>query len=31
VDWRAYHAVNGFVAHHVWIGHFFRFIETYGT
>jgi undecaprenyl-diphosphatase len=31
VDWRAYHAVNGFVGHHVWIGHVFRFIETYGT
>jgi undecaprenyl-diphosphatase len=31
VDWRIYHAVNTFVAHHSWLGHVFRFIETYGT
>jgi undecaprenyl-diphosphatase len=31
VDWRAYHAVNSFTAHHSWLGQIFRFIETYGT
>jgi undecaprenyl-diphosphatase len=31
VDWRAYHAVNTFVAHHAWLGRTFQAIETYGT
>jgi undecaprenyl-diphosphatase len=31
VDWRIYHAVNGFVADHAWIGSLFKGIETYGT
>lgn len=31
MDWRAYHAVNSFTAHHSWLGQIFRFIETYGT
>lgn len=31
MDWRAYHAVNVFVAHHSWLGRIFQFIETYGT
>jgi undecaprenyl-diphosphatase len=31
VDWRVYHAVNTFTAHHAWLGSLFRFIETYGT
>jgi len=31
VDWRVYHSVNGFVAHHTWLGSLFRFVETYGT
>lgn len=31
MDWRAYHAVNVFVAHHAWLGSTFRFVETYGT
>jgi undecaprenyl-diphosphatase len=31
MDWRVYHAVNRFAAHHVWLPHVFRFIETYGT
>jgi undecaprenyl-diphosphatase len=31
VDWRIYHAINGFVADHPWIGSLFRAIETYGT
>jgi undecaprenyl-diphosphatase len=31
VDWRAYHAVNHFVAGHSWLGSLFRFVETYGT
>jgi undecaprenyl-diphosphatase len=31
VDWRIYHAVNHFVAHHSWLGSLFRFVETYGT
>jgi undecaprenyl-diphosphatase len=31
VDWRVYHGVNGFVAHHTWLGSLFRFVETYGT
>jgi undecaprenyl-diphosphatase len=31
VDWRVYHAVNSFTAHHSWLGQIFRFIETYGT
>jgi undecaprenyl-diphosphatase len=31
VDWRIYHAVNGFVARHDWLGSLFKAIETYGT
>lgn len=31
MDWRIYHSVNVFVAHHSWLGSIFRFIETYGT
>jgi undecaprenyl-diphosphatase len=31
VDWRIYHAINRFVAHHSWLGSLFRFVETYGT
>lgn len=31
MDWRAYHAINSFVARHEWLGSLFRFIETYGT
>jgi undecaprenyl-diphosphatase len=31
VDWRIYHAINHFVAHHSWLGSLFRFVETYGT
>jgi undecaprenyl-diphosphatase len=31
VDWRAYHAINTFVAHHAWLGRTFHAIETYGT
>jgi undecaprenyl-diphosphatase len=31
MDWRVYHAVNSFTAHHSWLGSLFRFIETYGT
>jgi undecaprenyl-diphosphatase len=31
VDWRIYHAINTFVAHHSWLGSLFRFVETYGT
>ena len=31
MDWRIYHAVNTFVAHHSWLGTLFKFIETYGT
>lgn len=31
MDWRIYHAINTFVAHHSWLGSLFRFVETYGT
>jgi undecaprenyl-diphosphatase len=31
VDWRVYHAINTFVAHHTWLGRAFHVIETYGT
>jgi undecaprenyl-diphosphatase len=31
VDWRAYHAINTFVAHHAWLGRAFPAIEEYGT
>jgi undecaprenyl-diphosphatase len=31
VDWRVYHAINVFVAHHAWLGRSFHVIETYGT
>ncbi|HVV57410.1 MAG TPA: phosphatase PAP2 family protein [Gaiellaceae bacterium] len=31
MDWRVYHAVNSFTAHHSWLGQVFRFVETYGT
>jgi undecaprenyl-diphosphatase len=31
VDWRLYHAINMFVAHHSWLGRTFHAIETYGT
>jgi undecaprenyl-diphosphatase len=31
MDWRVYHAVNTFVAHHAWLGSLFKFIESYGT
>lgn len=31
MDWRVYHAVNTFVAHHSWLGSLFRGVETYGT
>lgn len=31
MDWRVYHAVNGFVAHHAWLGRLFHGVETYGT
>jgi membrane-associated phospholipid phosphatase len=31
VDWRIYHAVNRFVAHHTWLGTAFKALETYGT
>ena len=31
MDWRLYHAVNTFVAHHSWLGRLFAHIETYGT
>ncbi|HET7128766.1 MAG TPA: phosphatase PAP2 family protein [Gaiellaceae bacterium] len=31
MDWRIYHAVNDFVAHHSFIGRLFHGIETYGT
>lgn len=31
VDWRAYHAVNRFVADHAWLGRLFHGIESYGT
>jgi undecaprenyl-diphosphatase len=31
VDWRVYHAINVFVAHHAWLGRTFSAIETYGT
>jgi undecaprenyl-diphosphatase len=31
VDWRVYHAINTFVAHHSWLGRTFHVIETYGT
>lgn len=30
MDWRIYHGVNVFVAHHAWLGATFRFIETWG-
>jgi undecaprenyl-diphosphatase len=31
VDWRVYHSINTFVAHHSWLGRTFHVIETYGT
>ncbi|HEY5294518.1 MAG TPA: phosphatase PAP2 family protein [Gaiellaceae bacterium] len=31
MDWRVYHAINVFVAHHAWLGRSFHVIETYGT
>ena len=31
MDWRVYHAINTFVAHHSWLGRTFHVIETYGT
>ncbi|HEY6962635.1 MAG TPA: phosphatase PAP2 family protein [Gaiellaceae bacterium] len=31
MDWRVYHAVNTFIAHHAWLGSTFKAIETYGT
>ena len=31
MDWRVYHAINTFVAHHAWLGRTFHVIETYGT
>jgi undecaprenyl-diphosphatase len=31
MDWRAYHAINRFVAHHTWLGRLFHGIESYGT
>ena len=31
MDWRIYHAINVFTAHHSWLGSIFRFVETYGT
>jgi undecaprenyl-diphosphatase len=31
LDWRAYHAINDFVAHHSWLGRLFHGVETYGT
>jgi undecaprenyl-diphosphatase len=31
VDWRVYHSINTFVAHHSWLGRLFHGIETYGT
>jgi undecaprenyl-diphosphatase len=31
VDWRIFHAINTFVAHHSWLGRVFHGVETYGT
>jgi undecaprenyl-diphosphatase len=31
VDWRVYHSINTFVAHHSWLGRTFHVVETYGT
>jgi membrane-associated phospholipid phosphatase len=31
VDYRLYHAVNGFVAHHPWLGNAMSGIETWGV
>lgn len=31
MDWRVYKAINGFVAHHAWLGRLFHGVETYGT
>ncbi len=31
MDWRVYHAVNHFVAHHAWLGRLFEWIVTYGA
>lgn len=31
MDWRVYHAINRFVAHHSWLGRLFHGIESYGT
>ncbi len=31
MDWRTYHAINRFVAHHAWLGRVFHGVETYGT
>ena len=31
MDWRVYHSINTFVAHHSWLGRMFHVIETYGT
>ena len=31
MDWRFYHSINVFVAHHAWLGRTFHVIETYGT
>jgi undecaprenyl-diphosphatase len=28
VDWRAYHAINTFVAHHSWLGNAFKHFES---
>lgn len=31
MDWRIYHAINHFTAHHSWLGRVFQAIESYGT
>ncbi len=31
MDWRAYHAINRVVAHHHWLGHVFKVVESYGV
>jgi undecaprenyl-diphosphatase len=30
VDWRAYHAINSFVARHSWLGETFKQVERFG-
>src|SRR3954453_4329216 len=31
MDWRIYHSINHFVAHHAWLGRIFHAVENYGT